>query len=250
MSTSPSQENNYPFPDEQNINTPFESPAANLNTQGNGFNNQMSVYNNQYNQYIPQSQNIVIQPIPQNQPNYEIYNPFPNVQSLDQIPHYGITQIEQNKYKVVTAGCCFGIVLPIICILVGLGLIIGTISGQLILLLFGAIFLGAGFLVMYCVNKSFFFILGENTLEVETKTICGKSSVVYHPGEITKVEFVARVTYTRKGNIMTYYLLTLQTNNGPVNLINYGTSGRTFTNDEILYFCYIMNNHISTKMRV
>ncbi len=61
----------------------------------------MPVYDNQN---IPQSGNIVIQPIPQFQPNYEIYNPFPNVKSLDQIPHYGITQIEQNKFKVVSGG--------------------------------------------------------------------------------------------------------------------------------------------------
>ncbi len=102
MSTSPSPENNYPYTNQQDLNSPLVPPqSTNLNTQGNGFNNQMPVYDNQN---IPQSGNMVIQPIPQFQPNYEIYNPFPNVKSLDQIPHYGITQIEQNKFKVVSGG--------------------------------------------------------------------------------------------------------------------------------------------------
>ena len=179
MSTSPSPDNNYPYTNQQDLNSPLVPPqSTNLNTQGNGFNNQMPVYDNQN---IPQSGNIVIQPIPQFQPNYEIYNPFPNVKSLDQIPHYGITQIEQNKFKVVSGGCCMRIVFPLIFMIVGLGVMIGTISGQLIMLLIGGIFFGAGFLILYCMNQTFFFILGENNIEVETKTIFGTNSVVYNP---------------------------------------------------------------------
>ena len=207
----------------------------------------MPVYDNQN---IPQSGNIVIQPIPQFQPNYEIYNPFPNVKSLDQIPHYGITQIEQNKFKVVSGGCCMRIVFPVIFMIVGLGVMIGTISGQLIMLLIGGIFFGAGFLILYCMNQTFFFILGENNIEVETKTIFGTNSVVYNPGEITKVEFDTYVTYDAESRKMTNYRLTLHTIKGPVNLINYATNVRAFTDEEIRYFSYIMNNHISTKMRV
>ena len=185
MSTSQSSENNYqPISEQQNTYTPFigeNSISSNPTNEDNGLKNQISQYNNQYNENNNESHNIVIQPIPQFQPNYEIYNPFPNVKSLDQIPHYGITQIEQNKFKVVSGGCCMRIVFPLIFMIVGLGVMIGTISGQLIMLLIGGIFFGAGFLILYCMNQTFFFILGENNIEVETKTIFGTNSVVYNP---------------------------------------------------------------------
>lgn len=125
MSTSQSSENNYqPISEQQNTYTPFigeNNISSNPTNEDNGFNNQKSQYNNQYNENNNESHNIVIQPIPQFQPNNIIYNPFHNIKSIDQINHYGVFEIEKNKYKVISGGCCFKFVFPMIFIIVGLG---------------------------------------------------------------------------------------------------------------------------------
>lgn len=62
--------------------------------------------------------------------------------------------------------------------------------------------------------------------------------------------YYSTYTYDSKSRRMNNYNLILQTKNGPVVLINFGTNINFFTNDEMDYLSYIINNHINTKMRV
>jgi hypothetical protein len=254
MSTSQSSENNYQtISEQQNTYTPFigeNSISSNPTNEDNGLKNQISQYNNQYNENNNESHNIVIQPIPQFQPNNIIYNPFPNIKSIDQINHYGVFEIEKNKYKVISGGCCFKFVFPMIFIIVGLGVMAMGPFTTYALLLFGLIFFLAGLGACYCLNKTFLFILGENNLEVVIETIFGKKSTIYNPGDINKIDFYSTLTYDSESGRMNNYNLILQTNNGPVVLINFSTNINVFTNDEMDYLSYVINNHINTKMRV
>jgi hypothetical protein len=253
MSTSQGSENNYPDSNQQNFNSPliaqYDKPT-NYNTQGYGTNNLMPTYDNQINQNIPQSQNIVIQPIPQYQPNTDIYNPFPNVTSINQIPHYGVSQIAENKFQIINGGCFFRLVFPMIFMIIGFGLFVGGLFGVFPIILVGAIFFFVGLGIMYCINQIFFFTLGENSLMVETKTIFGTSSTVYHPGEISKVEFNFHITYDSESGRMNNYNLILFTKNGPISLINFATNLNIFTDQEMRYLTYIVNEHINKNMKV
>lgn len=254
MSTSQSSENNYPtISEQQNTFTPFigeNSISPNPTNEDNGFNSQISQYNNQYNENQNESHNIVIQPIPQFQPNNIIYKSFPNIKSIDQINHNGVFEIEKNKYKVISGGCCIRFVLPMIFIIVGLGVMAMSPFKTYAEFLLGLIFFLSGLGVCYCLNKTFLFILGENNLEVVIETIFGKKSTIYNPGDINKIDFYSTYTYDSKSRRMNNYNLLLQTKNGPVVLINFGTNINFFTNDEMDYLSYVINNHINTKMRV
>ena len=85
---------------------------------------------------------------------------------------------------------------------------------------------------------------------VETKTIFGTSSTVYHPGEISKVEFNFHITYDSESGRMNNYNLILFTKNGPISLINFATNLNIFTDQEMRYLTYIVNDHINKNMKV
>ena len=253
MSTSQGSENNYPDSNQQNFNSPFitqNDKPTNFNTQGYGTNNLISTSDNQYNQNTPQSQNIVIQPIPQYQPNSDIDNPFPNATSINQIPHCGVSQIAKNKFQIKKGGCCYRLCFPIFFMFIGLGLIVSGLGGDPSMIFGGVAFFFVGVGIMCCRNKTVIFTLGENSLMVETKTYCSTSSTVYHPGEISKVEFYFYTTYDSENDRMNHYHLILFTNKGKISLIDSETNSKIFTEQEMDYLAYIVNNHIKKKMKV
>ena len=247
MSTSQSSENNYSELNQQNINTPLITPyekVTNINSSNYEKDNQIPKYNNQYNEN--KSQNLEIQTIPQYQTNYEINNPFPNITSINQIPHHGVFQIKNNKFKIIRVRCFYRLVFPMIYIITGLATLIGGSFGELemvFLIIFGFGFLSVGLLVLFILNRNFNFILGENNLEVEYENIFCKNSTIYNPGEITKIEF-----YSDYNEEYINYHLILQTNDGNVDLFGFLINIK-FTDEEMKYLTYIINNHINTKMR-
>ena len=95
-------------------------------------------------------------------------------------------------------------------------------------------------------HRSYIFILGENNLElVDFESIFSKNSTVYNTGEIIKILFY--FGYYEEEEITKYHLL-LYTNNGTKDLFYYQIS-EYFTDEEMKYLSYIINNHINTKMR-
>ena len=253
MSTSQSSENNLDS-NQQNFNSPFITQydkPTNYNTQGNGTNNLISTPDNQYNQNTPQSQNIVIQPIPQSQPNSDINNPFPNASSIKHIPHLGISQISKNKFEIKQGGCCYRLCAPIFFILLGFGGFVSGFTGDHSIIFYGVLFSSIGLGLMCCRNKSFIFTLGENSLMVETEPCCcGSSSTVYHPGEIFKIQFSSYFDYDSENQKTYHSHLTLFTNKGKIILIDYESSSKLFTDEEMDYLTYIVNNHINKKMKL
>ena len=250
MSTSQSSENNNLDSNQQNLNSPFITPT-NYNTQGYGTNNLISTSDNQYNQNTPQSQNIVIQPIPQCQPNSDINNPFPNATSIKQIPHLGVSQISKNKFQIKKGGCCYRLCFPIFFILLGFGGSVFGFTGDPSIIFYGVFFFSIGLGFMCCRNKTFFFTLGENSLMVETEPCCcGSSSTVYHPGEIFKIEFSSYFNYDSENQKIYHSYLILFTNKGQISLIDWETSSKLFTDQEMDYLTYIVNNHINKKMKL
>ena len=111
------------------------------------------------------------------------------------------------------------------------------------LIIFGFGFLSVGLLVLFILNRKFNFILGENNLEVEYENIFCKNSTIYNPGEITKIEF-----YSDYNEEFINYHLILQTNDGNVDLFGFLINIK-FTDEEMKYLTYIINNHINIKMR-
>jgi hypothetical protein len=221
---------------------------------GQLFPNEYQTYGNENNinqNFPPQYQTIVIQPgIPQYQNsipnNQQIYNPFQNVTSLKQIRHKGITQPEENKYQISQVGCFFGICFPMIFILVGLAIsIAGIIIREIVMIPFGMVFSFAGFMACYCMNKKFSFILNENNVELEEKTICGKKSTIYNGDNIERIEFFYDIGYNEGTRMNNYHLNIYTKNEGRINLFNFGTNYENFTDQEMDYLVYVVNNHIN-----
>ncbi len=253
MSTSQGSENNYPDSNQQNFNSPFitqNDKPTNFNTQGYGTNNLISTSDNQYNQNTPQSQNIVIQPIPQCEPNSDINNPFPNAKSINHIRHRGVSQIAENKFQIKQGGCCYRLCFPIFFMFIGLGLIVSGLGGDPSMIFGGVAFFFVGVGIMCCRNKTVIFTLGENSLMVETETCCSSSNTVYHPREIFKVEFSSYFDYDSENQKTYHSHLILFTKNGQISLINCDSSSKIFTDQEMDYLTYIVNNHIKKKMNV
>ena len=221
---------------------------------GQLFPNEYQTYGNEKNinqNFPPQYQTIVIQPgipqyqnsIPNNQP---IYNPFQNVTSLKQIKHKGITLPEENKYHISKVGCSYRIFLPTIIILTGIAVAIyGKFQGQIYLIPFGMIFSLSGFMACYCKNKEFSFILNENNIELEEKNICGKKSTIYNGDNIERIEFFYDIRRGRGGKVITYHLNIYTKNEGRINIFNFETTDEDFTDEEMDYLVYVVNNHIN-----
>ena len=79
-----------------------------------------------------------------------------------------------------------------------------------------------------------------------------KKTKIYNAGELQRVEFNYNYSSTSIDSNAThnYKLVVIPTNGKEDTLFEVGSSSRVFTNEEIEYFLYYINNHIQTKMRV
>ena len=247
-----------------------------------------NIGNNQYS--TPYSGNPQYSSIPQQQPIYTNNppNPYPVVQPSQPIQGYqaslinqqpqpgslnvnAIPDIDYAKYKnvsqvhhkgihqpdatsiYVSTGCCFKI-FPIIffifggvfsCMLLfadGVGAVIGTI--------FGVIFVLISFIMMFKGYYSVYFYMGPNNLTVIKKALCGRSTRLYLPGELTSIEITHDIMATKNGSSFNYQLNINTVNGGTDIAFRVGQSSPIFTMEEIGYFNYLINFHIQNNMRV
>ena len=148
---------------------------------------------------------------------------------------------------------------------IGLSLVIGDIflsifviksfrSASFIILYFGIFISIAGVCGFYQYKRVYFY-LEQNSLKIVKKAICAKKIKIYNPGELERVEFLYKysyeVDYDGDGSYINRYDLIFVTKTGIVNKIfSRGNTSKIFTQEEIDYFLYYMNNHIQTKMNM
>ena len=86
--------------------------------------------------------------------------------------------------------------------------------------------------------------MGENTLTVIKKAMCGKKKTIYNPGELQKIEFNHDYSYSYSseggGYLHKYNLVVVQTNGDADKIFSIGSSNSIFTVEEIGYFLYFV----------
>lgn len=95
--------------------------------------------------------------------------------------------------------------------------------------------------MFYYRYRTLTFILNEKNIQIEKNNLC-KNISIYNSDEIKKIKFQIK---ERLNN--SYYYLVIEDNYGEINISGYYGSS-FFTQEEMRYFCYIINNHIE-KMK-
>lgn len=190
-------------------------------------------------QGIPQVQQIQYYP-PQNNAIYI------QQQDFSQINSKGIFQIDENTFKISPGGCnSSGSILMII---LGLLLIILGMLAPSTSIFFGLLFLSIGLITFLRSNKKIIFKIGQNNLTIIKKYVCNKRSSVYNKGDILRVDFINNYT-DRAGKIENNYQINIVLSNGEsLNIYSIKSYAQKFTEEEIQYFLYIINNHIGQNM--
>ena len=187
----------------------------------------------------------VPQPIPQYNNRYQQYT------NINQISHKGITQVDENTFY-ITTGCCFKLFPYIFTLFGGVFISIWVFAGSIIPGLCGIFFAFLGICMFFTLYNNIYFVMGPNSLTVMKKAACRKKTKIYNAGELQRVEFNYNYSSTSIDSNAThnYKLVVIPTNGKEDTLFEVGSSSRVFTNEEIEYFLYYINNHIQTKMRV
>lgn len=185
-------------------------------------------------------------------------NPYINISDISQIPHKGISQVNKNTFHIST-GCCFKL-FPIIFFCAGVFLIflfplLKTIKVgyySIITSIVGILFSAVGIYLFFKMYNNIYFIMGQNTLTVIKKAMCGKKKTIYNHGELKAVEFNHNYSYSSddEGFMHKYNLVIVPTNGNADHIFSLGSNFPVFTVEEIKYFLYYINEHIKTKMRV
>ena len=97
--------------------------------------------------------------------------------------------------------------------------------------------------------------MGVNDLTVTKKSLCGRNTTTYGPGELISIELSHYTTHksgrklkTRK--TMHNYQLDIVTTSGNERVFKVAQNSVLFTYEEIGYFNYVLNFHIQTRMRI
>lgn len=250
----PSQSPVYPINPQQNQPIPSQSPvyysppeyAQNPQPQPQPFSQGVPLVQ-QIQNYPTQNNNIYVQS--QGMPDYN----YQNYQNISQIRHQGISQKNQNTFKISPGDRFY---LSVCCMFFGIFcFIFGIISflffySNVTYCVVGLIFFIIG--LSFSNNKKFYFIMGPNNLTVINKECCNKRVNVYNPGQLQRVEFIDNYTINNMGNSNNVhnYIINIVTSNGEViNIYNKTANNIEFTPEEIGYFLNCINNHIQNNMR-
>ena len=87
--------------------------------------------------------------------------------------------------------------------------------------------------------------MGENSLTLLKKSICGKKEIIYSSGEIEKVQFQK---IKKEKSRYFYELKIISKNKGNKIIFSKYYDDEYFTNEEIDNFLCQINAHIETKM--
>ena len=170
-------------------------------------------------------------------------NVFENINSINEIPHNIISQPESNKFIIKLYNSLlsvlsyiaftFVIFLCFYCYII--------IIDKLRIIISLSFFLSIGLIMFYYRYRTLTFILNEKNIQIEKNNLC-KNISIYNSDEIKKIKFHIK---ERLNN--SYYYLVIEDNYGEINISGYYGSS-FFTQEEMRYFCYIINNHIE-KMK-
>ena len=203
---------------------------------------------------------------PQTQTNNNTPNNYQIYQNISEIPHWCIQQIDSNTFFIpLSFECCCDKFCPFIACFIGFSLVIGYIFLSIfimksfwnpcfIMLYFGIFIIIAGFCGFHQYQRVYFY-LEQNSLKIVKKAICAKKIKIYNTGELERVDFLYKYSYELDddgdGSYIHHYDLIFVTKTGIVNKIfSRGETSKIFTQEEIDYFLYYMNNHIQTKMNM
>ena len=177
-----------------------------------------------------------------NSPNDYTCDLLVNINSINEIPHNIISQPEPNKFIIklnnpaISVLACFFSTIFTLTLLNAI--LFESINNNIFSLSF-LFFLSLSFNVYK--KRTFTFILNETNIEVQKNDLC-KNVTYFKANDIRKIKFEAKERFKN-----TYYYIVVEKNFTDVNLtINYGSI--YYTQEEMRYFCYIINNHIE-KMK-
>ena len=102
---------------------------------------------------------------------------------------------------------------------------------------------------------SLYIFIEQNSIKIVKKALFGKNIKIYNPGELERVDFLYKYSYEidneGEGFYNHRYHLIFVSKKGEVNeVFSIGSGRKIFTQEEMDYFLYYMNNHIQTKMNV
>jgi len=226
--------------------------------------------------YTPQDLNIPItQPlctpsqgtdfsINQNTPGI-ISTQYQNYKNISEIPHKFIQQIDSNSFFFPISSDCCSKCSPFIFLIVGFSqLIIYCLltifvlksfwEPTLIMLIVGIAFSLFGTYSLFKTYHSIYIYIEQNSLKVMKKAICGNNIKIYNSGELERVDFLYKYDYVidneGEGSYVHQYNLIFVPKREQVDKIfSIGNRDKIFTQEEMDYFQYIMNNHIKTEMK-
>ena len=203
---------------------------------------------NYQNNYPSPNEGVIFQ----NQPVYNIENK--NYNNFSEMKHKGIYHPKENTFNIST-GCCYRCI-PLIfffigCPLMGIPFLVGKLDGSIIPALAGFCIFICGLLACFKMYTYTSFIMGLNNLKVVKKALCWKKTLIYNPGEILRVDFIYKITDNKndEGGIShNYSLFIIHRNEKRELILNASCGCPLFTQEEINFFLYTINNHIQTKM--
>lgn len=199
----------------------------------------------------------------QNQPQSSppVYNPPLGVnveQNISQIPHKNITQPHKNLFVIYTGivsklqAFSFLIVGCLLLICSPLSIVIKIkdyVAMCFAFLGLGCVFFGIG--IHYLLKLSYLvnLELGDNYLIAQKKSICCKNKVTnYQKGDLIRLEFTHKTQKKENDTIHYYKLFLILKGDKKKRLFHTNSKSNMFTEEEIKYLLYYINNHIAKKM--
>lgn len=191
---------------------------------------------------------------PNNIQNYQSQIDYSKITNINQINHLTIQQIG-NKFTIAKPTCeKIGPIIGAICSFLLSILFFSQVTGnpQSIDIILGIIWLIV--FIIYCIslNKKYHtvsFILGQNIITIELTAIIGQRIEVYQPGQLSKVEFTSAIGRTCHCRESAINFSTIKDGISlEVNYFKEATCEQRFTDEEIGYFNYVINNHIRSNM--
>ena len=228
-----------------NIENPFIIKNKLTNEENNQNDNNISIDNN--NDIINRNQIDTISSKKDIQiiNNEYLETNLLNINSINEIEHYGVQQPERNKIEIhYVSNCLFGLFLPLILLILGFCiLIMGNLKDAKFLFLIFFCLVILAFFLMFINDTIYTFVLENNYIVF--KQTC-RRSIIYKQGDIEKIEFYSSYDKNKIRKHLNY--LALYTKEGKKEIINSRSCYLRFYTKETQYARYIINKHIISNL--
>ena len=179
---------------------------------------------------------------------------FSQYSNINQIYHRRINQINNNTFNITKSinEKVIKIFPVIFWIIIGIVFLsIWASSDELPFLIVGILgFLMAIFflIILILFQHSINFILGKNNITVEELYYCRKKITSYIPGQLSKVELTCIISNCNTKYNYSINFKSTRAYGDKAYFEESSNCGRTYTDEEIGYFNYVINRHIETNM--